>query len=53
MDVASLSGETRSELDPIGGHDGEHDVELRITANSTSGDVRLFRATEVAQGSRG
>jgi hypothetical protein len=49
MDVASLSGETRSDLDPLGGHEGEHDVELRITANSTSGDVRLFRATAVAQ----
>jgi Putative adhesin len=48
MDVASLSGETRSDLEPLGGHEGDREVELRISANSTSGDVRLFRAAGVA-----
>lgn len=43
MDVSSLSGDTSSELDVSdGGSTGEAD--LRVRANSTSGDIRLRRS---------
>ena len=49
MDVGTLSGDMRSELDPVegGGHEGR-EVDLRLKANSTSGDIRLMRAAERA-----
>jgi hypothetical protein len=48
MDVASLSGATQSDLEPPEGADGaDREIDLRITANSTSGDVRLFRAKQL------
>jgi len=43
MDVSSLSGDTSSELDVSdGGSTGEAD--LRVRANSTSGDIKLRRS---------
>jgi hypothetical protein len=42
MDVSSLSGETSSELDVAEG--SAREVELRVRANSTSGDIRLIRS---------
>ena len=48
MDVSSLSGSTQSDLEPLEGEgDGDREIDLRITANSTSGDVRLFRAKQL------
>ena len=47
MDVTSVSGEMVSELD-ASGDPGEGDVELRIEARSTSGDIRLTRSAGVA-----
>jgi hypothetical protein len=43
MDVSSLSGDTSSDLDVSdGGSAGE--VDLRVRANSTSGDIQLVRS---------
>jgi DUF4097 and DUF4098 domain-containing protein YvlB len=43
MDVSSLSGDTSSDLDVSdGGSAGE--VDLRVRANSTSGDIQLLRS---------
>jgi putative adhesin len=50
MDVATASGSTESELDPLESDGGSREVDLRITGKSTSGDVRLFRAKAVAAG---
>ena len=47
MDVSSMSGSTQSDLEPDeAGAGGE--VDLRIKANSASGDIRLQRAAPVA-----
>jgi len=47
MDVSSMSGTTESDLEPDeAGAVGE--VDLRIKANSASGDIRLQRAAPVA-----
>ena len=47
MDVSSMSGNTQSDLEPDdAGAGGE--VDLRIKANSASGDIRLQRAAPVA-----
>ena len=43
MDVASLSGDTSSELDVSDAGSGG-DIDLRVRANSTSGDIRLLRS---------
>ena len=48
MDMATASGTTESELDPLESDGGEREVDLRITGKSTSGDLRLFRARAVA-----
>ena len=46
MDVSSMSGSTQSDLEPDeAGAGGE--VDLRIKANSASGDIRLLRAAPV------
>jgi hypothetical protein len=47
MDVSSMSGTTQSDLEPDEGGGGG-DVDLRIKANSASGDIRLQRAAPVA-----
>jgi hypothetical protein len=44
MDVSSVSGDTRSDLDPMDAAAGGGGVDLRIRARSTSGDIRLMRA---------
>jgi DUF4097 and DUF4098 domain-containing protein YvlB len=46
MDVTSVSGQMVSELDASDGG-GSPDVELRIEARSTSGDIRLTRSVGV------
>ena len=43
MDVSSLSGDTTSDLD-VSDAGSAGDVELRVRANSTSGDIRLVRS---------
>src|SRR5262249_13650397 len=48
MDVGTLSGETHSDLEPVEGAGGEREVDLRLKASSTSGDIRLQRAVERA-----
>jgi DUF4097 and DUF4098 domain-containing protein YvlB len=47
MDVSSMSGTTQSDLEPDDTGAGG-DVDLRIKANSASGDIRLQRAAPVA-----
>jgi len=49
MDVGTLSGDMRSELDPLdgGGQEGRA-VDLRLKASTTSGDIRLMRAEPAA-----
>jgi DUF4097 and DUF4098 domain-containing protein YvlB len=47
MDVSSMSGHTQSDLEPDDSGAGG-DVDLRIKANSASGDIRLQRAAPVA-----
>ena len=46
MDVSSMSGNTQSDLEPDDTGAGD-DVDLRIKANSASGDIRLQRAAPV------
>jgi DUF4097 and DUF4098 domain-containing protein YvlB len=46
MDVSSMSGNTQSDLEPDDAAAGD-DVDLRIKANSASGDIRLQRAAPV------
>jgi hypothetical protein len=47
MDVSSLSGDTRSELDVSdGGSAGE--VDLQVRATSTSGDIQLLRSQKAS-----
>jgi hypothetical protein len=47
MDVSSLSGDTSSDLDVSdGGAAGE--VDLRVRANSTSGDIQLVRSQKAS-----
>jgi hypothetical protein len=46
MDVSSMSGHTQSDLEPDDTGAGG-DVDLRIKANSASGDIRLQRAAPV------
>ena len=48
MDVGTLSGDTHSDLDPVEGASEEREVDLRLKASSTSGDIRLQRAVERA-----
>ena len=43
MDVSSLSGDTSSDLDVSDGG-GAGEVDLRVRANSTSGDIQLVRS---------
>ena len=47
MDVSSMSGSTQSDLEPDEAGTGV-DVDLRIKANSASGDIRVQRAAPVA-----
>ena len=48
MDVGTLSGETHSDLEPVDGASADREVDLRLKASSTSGDIRLQRAVERA-----
>jgi DUF4097 and DUF4098 domain-containing protein YvlB len=47
MDVTSVSGKMVSELDASDGGGASPEVELRIEARSTSGDIRLTRSVGV------
>lgn len=47
LDVNSMSGDTRSELDPSDGP-ADSGESLRVKASSTSGDVRITRSTAPA-----
>jgi DUF4097 and DUF4098 domain-containing protein YvlB len=44
MDVSSLSGDTSSDLDVSDGTGDGGEVDLRVRASSTSGDIRLLRS---------
>jgi hypothetical protein len=48
MDVGTLSGDTHSDLDPVDGTNDNREVDLRLKASSTSGDIRLQRAVDRA-----
>lgn len=44
LDLSSISGHVRSELDPDSGDGGTGDADLTLRCNSVSGDIRITRA---------
>ena len=48
LDVNSMSGDTRSDLDPSDAPETKDGESLRLKATSTSGDVRISRAASAA-----
>ena len=44
LDLSSVSGHVRSELDSDSGHGGTGEADLTLRCNSVSGDIRITRA---------